>query len=207
MFMLYGIAEAMGWSGAITALTFGITLSSASAIGNRLFGTRVEEVFSLAEVSEVERGVFREVVFLLKTFFFLYLFRYLGISLQFGNLWVLAFGLVATVLVYVVRPLIVRWTVSRQTTKADASLMAIMVPKGLAAAVLASLPRQEGVALGDVIEGIVYSVIFFSLMFTAVLVFLQQRQPVRGMYRRVLRRFAEEESSDTAQDLQPGEVV
>ena len=198
IFMLYGIAETLGWSGAITALSFGITLVSAPAIGGHFFARYISPNVQLSEFSEVERSIFSEVVFLLKTFFFLYL----GLSLQFTDVTLIGFGLVATLLVYIARPFLVRFLVPRDTSKRDASLMAIMVPKGLAAAVLASLPRQEGIVLGETIEGIVYAVIFFSLIFSAVFVFLLEKEPIRSIYHTLFSGFGEPVSvppvSDTA---------
>jgi len=48
--------------------------------------------------------------------------------------------------------------------------MSSIVPKGLAAAVLATIPMQQGIPGGELIKDIVFSVILFSILFTSVLI-------------------------------------
>jgi NhaP-type Na+/H+ or K+/H+ antiporter len=48
--------------------------------------------------------------------------------------------------------------------------MSTIVPKGLAAAVLATIPMQQGIAGSELIKDIVFSVILFSIVFTSVLI-------------------------------------
>ena len=48
--------------------------------------------------------------------------------------------------------------------------MAALVPKGLAAAVLASIPLQYGVANADIVQDIANIVVFFSILIAAGLV-------------------------------------
>jgi len=55
-------------------------------------------------------------------------------------------------------------------------------PKGLAAAVLASIPMQRGVPGGEAIQNVVYAIILFTIVLTALLVFLQDRTPVGRLY-------------------------
>ena len=53
--------------------------------------------------------------------------------------------------------------------------MGILVPKGTAAVVLASIPLQMGFGEGEDIQNIVYSVVVISILLTALLVFLLER--------------------------------
>ena len=53
--------------------------------------------------------------------------------------------------------------------------MAGMIPKGLGAAVLASLPAQQGVEGGEMIQSIVFSIILCSTILTTVLTFLLEK--------------------------------
>ena len=66
-------------------------------------------------------------------------------------------------------------TTRRSSTLKDASLMGILVPKGTAAVVLASIPLQMGFAQGEGIQDIVYSVVVISILLTALLVVLLER--------------------------------
>jgi potassium/hydrogen antiporter len=55
--------------------------------------------------------------------------------------------------------------------------MAFMVPKGLAAAVLASLPYQYGMPGGEYIQNITYSTVLISIVINSLMVFLHSRYP------------------------------
>jgi NhaP-type Na+/H+ or K+/H+ antiporter len=70
--------------------------------------------------------------------------------------------------------------------------MAVMAPRGLAAAVLASLPLQQGIAGGDLIQNSTYAVVLFSILFTSVLVFLQDKTFVGAIYRWMFKGFADD---------------
>src|SRR4030042_2717471 len=64
--------------------------------------------------------------------------------------------------------------------------MAVMVPKGLAAVVLASIPMQQGIVGGDIIKNITYGIIVFSIIFTSILVLLLEKTPLPNLYARIL---------------------
>jgi hypothetical protein len=49
--------------------------------------------------------------------------------------------------------------------------MTVLIPKGLASAVLATLVVGMGLAGGEVVQGTVYSAIFFSIVYCALLIF------------------------------------
>ena len=67
-----------------------------------------------------------------------------------------------------------------------------MEPKGLAAAVLASLPLGAGIAAGQAIQDITYIIIFFSILVCSVLVFLLERTSFAGAYRKLFWMFGKE---------------
>ena len=142
--VVYGFCEQMGVSGAIATLTFGITL------GNLPRGVvlRVDRgadaapiKLKLREVKRVERAVYAEVVFLLKAAFFFYL----GMKVDPGNFLSMA-GVVAIILALV--PFFPRYPSVRLllgpkgSSRRDALLATVLVPRGLAAAVLAQVPVQ-----------------------------------------------------------------
>jgi len=64
----------------------------------------------------------------------------------------------------------------------------MMIPKGLAAAVLAGLPMQYGVTGGEIIREITYIVVLTSISFTAILVALYQRPAVQQFYSSFLKK-------------------
>ncbi len=72
--------------------------------------------------------------------------------------------------------------------------MAAMAPKGLAAAVLASIPLQQGLQGGDLIQNSTYAVVLFSIVVNSILIFLQDKTFVGRAYRAIFRGFAGDES-------------
>jgi len=87
----------------------------------------------------------------------------------------LLLGLAITGVVFVIRSPVVRLTLRQGFSKRDAAVAAIMTPKGLAAAVLAALPLQAGLAGGHTIQAVVYAIILFSILVTAILSFVVGR--------------------------------
>ena len=175
VFIIFGVVETMGFSGAIAALAFGVTIGNIEAIRFPFFKTlTVKEPVGL---NETERVFFSEVAFLMKTFFFIYL----GISLELISGWFIIVGLVLTIVAFVLRIPAVR-LVGKSLVPKDASVVAVMVPKGLAAVVLASIPLQQGVIGGEIIQDITYGVVLFSIVFTAVLVILLEKTGLSNLY-------------------------
>jgi hypothetical protein len=61
-----------------------------------------------------------------------------------------------------------------------------MVPKGLAAVVLASIPLQQGVIGGELIKNITYGVVLISIVITSLLVFLIEKTRLSDLYSWIL---------------------
>jgi potassium/hydrogen antiporter len=169
IFILYGIAEMAGLSGAITALAFGITLSNLPEIRKK------DENRSLIfhKINEQEKAFFSEMVFILKTFFFLYL----GISLKFDSPLFYLAAMVFTAMVFLARIPITRISFYRTRDRASVMVASVMVPKGLAAAVLATLPAAYGVTGAESIRDFVFAVVLVSILFTALLIPVLHRIP------------------------------
>jgi len=180
VFVIFGVVETLGFSGAIAALAFGITIGNIETIRFPIFKTlTVKEPVGL---TETEKVFFSEVAFLLKTFFFVYL----GISLELISGWLMVVGLVLTTVAFVLRIPTVKLSVRKSMAPKDVSVMAVMVPKGLAAVVLASIPLQQGVIGGEMIENITYGVVLFSIVFTSFLVLLLEKTKLSDLYAWVL---------------------
>lgn len=177
VFIIFGLCEFLGFSGPVAALSFGIVLGNAGLIRIPWI-TRKTDLTPIHH-NEIEKLFFGEIVFLLKTFFFVYL----GLSIHFANLQTVAVaGALAAVLV-IARLVSVRLsTESRSTSVADASFMSILVPKGLATAVLASLPLSLGLAGGEDVQTLVYSVVLISVIATGALAFLLERTALARLY-------------------------
>jgi NhaP-type Na+/H+ or K+/H+ antiporter len=180
VFVIFGIVESMGFSGAIAALAFGVTIGNIETIRFPFFKTlTVKEPVGL---NETERIFFSEVAFLLKTFFFVYL----GISLELISGWLITVGVVLTAVAFILRLPAVKLSVRGSMAPKDVSVMAVMVPKGLAAVVLASIPLQQEVMGGETIKNITYGVVLFSIVFTSFLVLLLEKTKLPELYAWIL---------------------
>ncbi len=175
VFVIYGIAETLGYSGAIAALAFGVVLGNVEYFRMPLLG--VMRLDRMQPLQLEEKSFFKEIVFILKTYFFVYV----GISIPFTNPMELFYGLVITLLLFALRFLLLS-VVGRENTKSERMVVSMMIPKGLVAAVLAAMPERVNIMAGhNVIPGattikyIAYSVIFCSIVITSLLVFATRR--------------------------------
>ncbi len=164
-FVLYGLVEYLSFNGGISVLSFGIVLGNIDGLNDRpLF--RKLEFKQVSGVNENERNFFSEIVFVMQTYFFVYV----GISLQFGSFKIYSIGLVLILLIMASRPFIIKLFTRKDHSAAEVAIMSVMTPKGLVPAILASLPLQMGLADGEVIMDLGYSVVLFSIMLCSALV-------------------------------------
>lgn len=162
-FIVYGCTEFLGFSGAVAAMAFGVTLTNYERMGLAQLRLLRREINPL---TEVDLAFFRESVFLLKTYFFVYL----GISIQFKGWEVIGVALATLLVVYLLRSMLVRRVFSaREYHLRDAAYASFLAPKGLAAAVLATVPAQHGIAGAETIRDVTYMVVLVSIVLSAVL--------------------------------------
>ena len=172
VFLVYGIAEFLGYSGPIAALAFGVILGNAGSLPAPWLTGRTG--LAPVESSETEKAFFAEVAFLVKTFFFVFL----GISIQFSDMIALAVSLILVGGLLLSRYGSIKLISQRGSiTREEVMQMSVLIPKGTAAAVLASLPLQLGLEGGGEIRDVVYGVVFLSIIATAALIFLVEKTP------------------------------
>jgi cell volume regulation protein A len=197
VFVVYGVTELLGYSGVISALVFGIVLGNMESLQKWQLmhhPTLSENAFfrslKLAfEPNEREKAFFAEIVFLVRTFFFVYI----GLSIPLEDSTSLLAGLVITIALFLVRIRVVHASLDKGATTFDASIAAVMVPKGLAAAVVASVAVEAEIGKADVIQGITYATILFTIVATSVLTFLVEKTRVRRFYASLFSKYAPEE--------------
>jgi NhaP-type Na+/H+ or K+/H+ antiporter len=168
-------------SGAIAALAFGLVLGNSRTLLN--FHPQKRKQHEDEPTRNVllpsAKSFYSEISFFVKTFFFVYL----GLLLDFSNPLILVYGALLTLAVYLLRPIIVRLVFRRQKTEEiNRTYLEVLIPKGLAAAVLAGIAVQSGL-LGDALSGFVamiLSVIFFSIVLTSILLFAAQKNIFKG---------------------------
>lgn len=180
VFIIYGATEFMGFSGAIAALALGVALTNHQQLGLHRV---LPPTLAIEPLNEQDKAFFREAVFLLKTYFFVYL----GISISFGEWTIALIGALMVALIFLLRLPLTRWVFrSPEYGLRDTALASMMAPKGLAAAVLATLPLQNGIEGGEVIRDLAYMVVVQSITLTAVLVILLPWAPIQRLYASVL---------------------
>ena len=119
-----------------------------------------DDTSELEPLNEMDITFYREAVFLLKTYFFVYL----GVSVHFGAAALIMVAVLMTILVYLMRLALTRVALQGAAYHLrDTAITSMMVPKGLAAAVLAGLPLQYGVTGGEVIRDTTYMVVLVSI--------------------------------------------
>ena len=191
VFILYGLTEMLGFSGAIASLALGITLTNFEKFG--LY--RISNIDqNLVPLNEMDLAFYSEAVFLLKTYFFVYL----GISIHFGNTLLADAAIAIVLMVYAMRLALTRFIFKDASySLRDAAITSMMAPKGLAAAVLATLPLEYGVAGGEVIRDVTYMVVLVSITLTALLVMAYPNRFVQYFYARVLNKSLASETADS----------
>jgi NhaP-type Na+/H+ or K+/H+ antiporter len=172
VFILYGIVELLGLNGGIAVLSFGIILGN---IEGFVKSRKFKKVFAFESsgFNPNERDFFSEVVFIMQTYFFVYV----GISIQFGSPVVYATGFLIVVLIILFRTPGTMFLTGNGITRPEKTIMSVMTPKGLVPAVLASLPLQRGLAHGEIILDLGYSIVLFSIIICSMLVILLSIRP------------------------------
>jgi len=195
--VVFGLTELLGYSGAIASLALGIMLGNTSRIPARIL--RLMRL-RLTPLNDTEQAVFREVVFLLKTFFFIYI----GLSLQLSAWQGLSAGLGITLLLFAARIPVVHASLPRSSTfRKEAMACTVMVPKGLAAAVVATIPAQMGLPGALQIQNTAYAVVLFSILITSGLVFCLERGWLDGLAQRWFRGYAAEGEPNSGHESEP----
>ncbi len=184
VFVLFGVVELLGFSGYIAALAFGATLGNIEDFHRIAFLKRLLPAEPIS-LNQIERDFIGEVVFLLAAFFFIYV----GISMHLRNLPLLFLGFSMAAALMLLRIPAARLTLTHSTSIRDASLIAVMTPKGLAAAVLAGVALQNNLPGGDSIQRVTYSIILFSIVLTSLLTFLVDRTILGRVYAFIFRGF------------------
>lgn len=166
LFILYGVCEYLNYSGPLTVLTFGIIIGNAKSIKLKFLNSKKQIPSDMLNKSEID--FLNELVFLFRTFFFIWI----GMNIKVERLDWFLMGGVATAALYIARILLIRIIADKKNPVLDNATISIMIPKGLGAAVIATLPAQAGLADGTFIQSFCYSVIFFSTLLCVFFFFL-----------------------------------
>ncbi len=166
--VVFGCAELLGYSGPLSSLAFGAVLGN---IEELKLPTIPFLPKSRSSLTTTEIGFFSAICFLLKTLFFVYL----GISMRLSDPYILFLSLIIAVWIFLARLLIVKYTVAKSLTPHEAAIVSFMLPKGLAAAVLASMLVQSAMPDCKVLQQVAYGVILITICLTSLMMFLIEK--------------------------------
>ena len=156
LFVLFFLANSFGESGALTALVFGLML------GNKSHLSRVLK-FKLPRI-ETDDPTHNQLTFLVRSFFFVFV----GLMASFGQIEYIIFGILITVAVYFGRMFVGKITLTKRFSRLDRAVTNSMIPRGLAAAVLATYPITMGLPNAEAYPQIIFFIILASVIITTI---------------------------------------
>jgi cell volume regulation protein A len=191
--LIYGLLELSGYNGALGVLALGFMLANIGLLPDWALKKLDEKPVTTGEVS-----LLAELTFLLKTFFFVYL----GILIQFNNLNIILIALCISALIFLTRYISVRMILRpKDYSRIDAMVSVGMGPRGLACAVLATLPAQRGLPDGAYIQDLIFTVVPLTIYFTAIFVALSEKKFIRLLVNRTFGAYMEHEEFQSKMQL------
>ncbi len=178
--VLYYVAELLGGNGAITILLFGLVLANMQYLVRRL--AKPIRVLIGYELDQAEfaldaflKRINEELSFLVRTFFYVLLGLILDVSAMTWMVAAVGIGLFVVTL-------IVRWVVTeilgRVTgawTATERRVVASMLPRGVATAVMAFLPPASGIPNTDLFPIYALTVIALGVMYMTAALAIERR--------------------------------
>ncbi len=156
LFVLFFLANSFGESGALTALVFGLM------IGNKVHLAKILR-FKLPRI-DMDDPTHNQLTFLVRSFFFVFV----GLMASFGQIEYLLFGVLITIAVYYGRVLVGKITLTKRFSLLDRAVTNSMIPRGLAAAVLATYPITMGLPNAEAYPQLIFFIILSSVIITTI---------------------------------------
>lgn len=160
----YAISEGLGGSGALSALLFGLVLGNEKEIFKLLKQVRPENEKVELAVSKGLKRFEAEIAFLIRTFFFVFL----GIIFSVSSISLFFAGIALSVILVATRFGAVWLTTWKSSLQRDRSIMTLVLTRGLAAAVLATLPAQYNLQYADLFISIAVVIIVTTAIIATV---------------------------------------
>lgn len=156
LFVIFFAEKSLGGTGALAPLIFGLML------GNKQILSRYLK-FKLPEIS-LDDPTHNQLTFLVRSFFFVFV----GLLATFGQIQFIFFGVIGGILLYATRIPIVSISLRKKFTKFDNRVTMAMIPRGLAAAVMATIPLTVGLQNAEYYPQIVFVIILTSVIITTI---------------------------------------
>lgn len=156
LFVLFFLAKSLGESGALTALIFGLMLGNKQVLGSRL-RLRMPEV-------STDNSFHEQITFIVRSFFFVFI----GLLANFGQFGFIVFGIAMAIAFYASRYGISKAILTKRFSAFDRKVTSVMLPRGLAAAVLATIPLTLGLPNAAAYPQIIFVVIISTVVITTI---------------------------------------
>jgi cell volume regulation protein A len=157
--LFFGVTEMLGGNGAIFALVFGLVLGNGDEIGGML---RIE---GFVDIGSMMRKFMNQMSFFIRTFFFVYL----GLILFIENRMMILYSVGLSLILLFGRYLGTVMTSWRdEELQQNGSLIALMMPRGLAAAIMAQLVATSGIMNATLFPDMILIVIITSVLISSI---------------------------------------
>ena len=154
LFLTFVVATNLGGNGALSALFFGLIIGNARHIGRKI------KFRSTVSIDDSVRGFHSQISFLIRSFFFVFT----GLLFSLSSFTSVAIGLVLSFTFLGIRFVVVKMATVKSELNTYQTLMTVMLPRGLAAAVLASIPLTSGIPGSNVFPEIAFIVILTTII-------------------------------------------
>lgn len=156
LFVIFFAEKSLDGTGALAPLIFGLML------GNKQLLSRYLK-FKIPEIT-TDNPTHNQLTFLVRSFFFVFI----GLLATLGRLEFIFFGIIAAVVLYVIRIGVVKISLGKRFSIFEKKVTTAMIPRGLAAAVVATIPLTIGLANAEVYPQIVFVIILTSVIITTI---------------------------------------
>ena len=156
LFVIFFAEKSLGGTGALAPLIFGLMLGNKQLLSHYL-------KFKLPEIS-LDDPTHNQLTFLVRSFFFVFV----GLLATLGRIEFIFFGILGAILIYVTRIPIVKISLRKKFTVIDNKVTIAMIPRGLAAAVMATIPLTMGLQNAEYYPQIVFVIILSSVIITTI---------------------------------------
>jgi len=158
LFLTFVVATNLGGNGALSALFFGLI------IGNSRHIARLIKFRTTISIDKNVRDFHSQISFLIRSFFFVFT----GLLFSLSSFMSVLFGLLLSFTFLGIRFGVVKMASVKSELSDYGALMTVMFPRGLAAAVLASIPLTSGVPGSQAFPEIAFIVILTTIIICTV---------------------------------------
>jgi potassium/hydrogen antiporter len=166
LLLTFALARTLGGTGAVSALFLGLMIGNAPQIAKLL------KFKNSISINENVSTFHNQISFLIRSFFFVFT----GLLFSFSSFSIVILGLILSFIYLGLRFFTVKMTFLKSSFQDSKSLITIMLPRGLAAAVLASLPFASGVPGSEIFPQIAFIVIVTTIVICTVGVAIFKRK-------------------------------